>query len=210
MGNSTIVKLKNYSKLRMFLHTSFNNHQSVIINDKASIKLSPKQKSYVNLEYVLSILAPALKGSQNVITVTYVQHKHKDFHKTVRYTLPIDKIKSYQLDLNIMSIIDGRNYYSLSIVYNRGNASIPIFTGVSEFGYGESPISKVINDNYILGFFAPCTIKLPEPLCNSCKFQSNNSYIKCAVNPAVITSNCFECRDYELEPAKIKQTKDYY
>lgn len=211
MKNIKLTILNNFSKFKMYIYLMFNSNNNIIINDKATCRLKQSERIIVDIGYALNILAPVLDKTTKVITVSYHKNKVKKYQNILRYTLPIDKTKSYNLDLSYFNLIDPlktNNDYSLSVFYTKSKISLQIYHSNIKnchvdnyFNFGSS---KVLNDHKILGFAIPSEFKLPEPICYGCKFLSNNSYIKCAVNPGTDTKSCFNCRDFEQKNSTLE------
>lgn len=204
MKSHKLTRLSNFGKLRMYLYTLLYPNPNILINDKASHKLKQSEKHIVDIGYALTILAPILDKTSKIITISYLKKHIKKYQNAIRYSLPIDATKSYHLDLHYFNIEDSlRSYndYSLSVYYTKTKTSLVIFQSDLKNchvdSYFDIGFSKVVNNHKILGFAVPSEFKLPEPICYGCKFLSNNSYIKCAVNPGTDTKSCFDCRDFE-------------
>jgi hypothetical protein len=206
-----VVKVRYYSTLRIILYYLFHSNINVIINDKTPPTISHGYQKGLDIEYALNIFGPILYGDQHVITITYREHRFESYKHIIQYSVTTNNKIEYLLEYCIYKHQPESNYYYLSYVDHKDGIQQTIFDGnYVSFSASTIPGQTVLYDNWILGFELAQKIKLPEPLCMTCIYFAGSDYMRCAVNPDTRTRNCFDCRDYELNPNKKFNIDDYY
>jgi hypothetical protein len=206
-----VVKVRYYSILRIFLYYLFHSDINVIINDKTPPTISHGYQKGIDIEYALSIFGPILYGDQHVMTIIYREHQFSSYKHIIQYSVITNNKIEYHLSYCIYKHKPEDNYYYLSYIDHQEDKQQTIFDGnYINFSSLQLGTQQVLCENWILGFEPAQKIKIPEPLCMTCVYFCGSDYIRCAVNPDTRTRNCFDCRDYELNPDKKFNTDDYY
>jgi hypothetical protein len=194
--------LHNFNDKQAKSYANSHQHLDVIFVLHKSINLAMWNKFQEELiKYTFKLLDPYLLVQKlkrkKLLLFVYALIKTELICNEIKIVIPINKECYYTI--KICDFPEPQYCEHSYIILSKDNIN-----GNEQLIYKNNfnmdiPKVKIYSDDALLGFYAPEPIKIRMGLCFSCEYYTDSFGIKCAVNPYVKATTCYDCKDYQLD-----------